>query len=184
MEDYLESTELINHHDPKIRRQASDLTAGRPTREEKVRALAEFVREHIILEIERQPLAHRASQVLCFRRGSATGKALLFAALCRASGIPCRIRRQRLTGAPPSWLKLKGAARLEWGEAHPVNEVLVESGWVAVDVSLDSQSASRLGLQMPYITGSQDATLREATVWNGGTRLLVQEESGVGGNSA
>jgi transglutaminase-like putative cysteine protease len=136
--------------------------------------LARFVREQVVLEVEPRPIGVKASEVLCFRRGSAFGKAILFVALCRGAGLTCRIRFQHLSGAPSQWLSAGELPRLEWEGAHPLAEVEVEGKWVAVDVSLDSRSASRAGLKMPVANGTSDSTLAEAVPWDGQS-VVVKE---------
>lgn len=175
IEDNLQATELANFNDARVQRKIRELSIVGGTRGQQVTSFAGFVREHIQLEIEQRPLGIRASEVLCFGRGSALGKTVLFTALCRGAGLPCRIRFQRLSGAPPRWLSVGRLPRFEWESAHPLAEVQVDNKWVAVDVSLDSASASRVGLKMPFVDGLARATLAEALPW--GAPSLVARES-------
>jgi transglutaminase-like putative cysteine protease len=176
MKEYLEPTELVNCDDLRIRRKAAELAPPEMPAAERLQALATFTREWIRFQVgSRAPLA-RASQVLCFLEGSAAEKAVLFAALCRASGFPCRIKFQRLAGAPDRWTALGRLAKAEWKEAHPVNEVLLEERWLTIDVSLDSETASRLGLLMPAFSGRSAATLAESVAWVPDALIRVEVE--------
>lgn len=163
--EFLEATRWINYTDPRVKDTAAELVALAVAPKEKLQAIAGFVRERIRLEVNAGSRLATASEVLSLGTGTATGKAVLLAALCRATGLPCRICLQRLSGAPDRWTALGRLAKLEWEEAHPMNEVLIDGRWIAVDVSLDSEAASRLGLRMPYITGERDSTLGEAISW-------------------
>lgn len=165
MPEWLEPTELVNSGDPRVALKAAELASPWATPRGKAEAIASFVREWIRLELRSSVQVARASEVLCFMEGSATEKAVLFAALCRSAGLPCRIILQELNGAPDRWTALGVLARVEWSIAHPINEVLLEGEWVAMDVSLDSETASRLGLKMPALSGPGTATLREAVAW-------------------
>lgn len=165
MEDWLKATRVFDFDDPRVMRKALELASLGESPAEKVRVIAKFVREWIRLEIRRDVRVASASEVLCFMQGSAAGKAVLFTALCRANRIPCRIALQKLSGAPDRWAACGMMARIEWQDAHPINEVLLGDRWVAMDLSLDSESACRLGLMMPPILSGEDSTLREAVGW-------------------
>ncbi len=67
-----------------------------------------------------------ASQIIAARRGVCKDYAVLFTALARASGIPCRI----VIGEVDISDSMTGL--------HAWNEVLIEGEWVPVDVSLDA----------------------------------------------
>ncbi len=67
-----------------------------------------------------------ASEVLNVRKGVCKDYAVLFAALARASGLPCRI----IVGEVNIGDRMAGL--------HAWNEVLIEDGWVPVDASLDA----------------------------------------------
>lgn len=177
MEDFLQPTEVFNFDDARVRRKAAELTVSGSTPEERVEAIARFVREWVRLELRKGVRVARASEVLCFLTGSATDKAVLFTALCRASGIPCRLKLQKLSGAPDRWTALGMMAKIEWQDGHPVNEVLLKGDWIAIDVSLDSESASRLGMMMPPAAGGEASGLDRAVSWVADSLIRVKPET-------
>ncbi len=104
---------------PAIRRQARDIVEDRTDPVAMVAVLARWVREHI--QDSDETGWHTALATLKSGRGDATERALLLAALCRASGIPARY----VAGYRFSDSALWGSAWAEvwvdgaWHPAHP-----------------------------------------------------------------
>jgi transglutaminase-like putative cysteine protease len=96
LQHYLRATESINCNHPSLWLRAARLTANCSGSVEKARALFNFVRD----EIRFSPvIAYPASAILDRREGICAAKALLFAALCRAVGIPTGFAFQGIRGA-------------------------------------------------------------------------------------
>ena len=98
--DYLKPTEFIDSDNPDIVSKAEELTDGCADEKEKLGNIYYFVRDfpYDILDSFRY-LAEgkrQASDVLNNGKAFCMGKASMFAALCRASGIPSRIGFQQL----------------------------------------------------------------------------------------
>ena len=98
MNPYLQSTVIIDWHQPDVSELAKTLTvAGDQT--ETVRKCFEWVRDQILhsRDHEQNPVTCRASDVLRHRTGYCYAKSHLLAALLRANQIPAGLCYQRLS---------------------------------------------------------------------------------------
>jgi len=96
LQPYLRATDAINCNHPSLWLRAARLTANCSGSEEKTHALFDFVRD----EIRFSPVvAYPASAVLDRREGICAAKSMLFAALCRAVGVPSGFVFQGIRGA-------------------------------------------------------------------------------------
>ncbi len=111
---YAEAVRGFTEPDDEVRRIAADLTKGKTTREEKLRALFEFVADQIryVNYVSGEWwLPNRPQQLLQRREGDCDDKAILLITLLRAIGIEAQevMVQTRLTGQP-SLLSSKNAA--------------------------------------------------------------------------
>ncbi|GAB4184794.1 MAG: transglutaminase family protein [Coleofasciculaceae cyanobacterium] len=126
MEEYLQTSEVIDWNHPAILALAQTIASGHRTTEAIAKACFEWVRDEIrhSYDYQMNPITYRASDVLHHKTGYCYAKSHLLAALLRANGIPAGFCYQRLSisdrGAPYS--------------LHGFNAVyLPEMGWYRVD---------------------------------------------------
>ena len=151
----------IDSATPAIRRQAARLTAGCRESRDRARRLFEFVRDEIRYNFApdvRRRADFRASHTLELGNGFCMQKAALYAALCRASGIPARIGFQdladyKITGR---FQELMGTNQLC---GHGMNAVFLEGRWLAVDCTLDRGLVERKNYRLVTFDGSRHALL-------------------------
>jgi transglutaminase/protease-like cytokinesis protein 3 len=122
----LAATAYVQSDNPKIRKVADDVVAGRTGSLDRVKALAEYVNTHL----EKRPVLGLpdALTVLNSGKGDCNEHAVLFAALARASGIPCRLV----------------AGVMYFKEAfyyHAWNEVRLNGRWLSLDTTTNQLPA-------------------------------------------
>jgi transglutaminase-like putative cysteine protease len=123
MNEYLQSTHLIDWQHPEILALAQRLRAETPL--ETARRCYEWVRDEIrhSYDYHLNPVTSRASEVLEARTGYCYAKSHLLAALLRANDIPAGLCYQRLEAYEPGTYSL-----------HGLNAVyLPETGWYRID---------------------------------------------------
>ena len=149
--DYLKPTEFIDSDDPAIASKARELTGDCADDKEKLGRIYYFVRDfpYDILDSFRY-LAEgkrQASDVLKNGKAFCMGKASMFAALCRASGIPSRIGFQQLH-CPDKPFMNEEVARI-WGDRklpwHSLGEAYLNGRWLRLDATIDREFAARKG---------------------------------------
>lgn len=130
MEEYLQTSEVINWQHPTILALAQKIASGHQTsrsyQQQIAKACFEWVRDEIrhSYDYQMNPVTCRASDVLQYRTGYCYAKSHLLAALLRANSIPTGFCYQRLS------LDDKGAPY----SLHGFNAVyLSEIGWYRVD---------------------------------------------------
>lgn len=151
MKEYLKATEFIDSDHPDIVSKAKELTKGCAEDKEKLGKIYYFVRDfpYDILNAFRY-LAEgksKASDVLHAGEAFCMGKASMFAALCRAAGIPSRIGFQQLhcPGKPfmnEEVAKIWGDRKLPW---HSLGEAYLSGKWLKLDATIDKDFAERKG---------------------------------------
>lgn len=139
----LAATSSVQADHPKIRATAAEIVAGKTDEIAKVRALAGYV----FSRLEKRPVLGLpdALTTLDSGRGDCNEHAVLFAALARATGIPCRI----------------AAGVLFMREAfyyHAWNEVLINGRWLSVDTTTNQLPAD-LG-HIKFIEGETKEQIR------------------------
>jgi len=149
--DYLKPTEFIDSDDPAIASKARELTGDCADDKEKLGRIYYFVRDfpYDILDSFRY-LAEgkrQASDVLKNGKAFCMGKASMFAALCRASGIPSRIGFQQLHCPDKPFMneevaKIWGDRKLPW---HSLGEAYLNGRWLRLDATIDREFAARKG---------------------------------------
>jgi hypothetical protein len=134
MNEYLESTEIIDWNNPAVFKQAQVLSQGVSTPEEITKKCFEFVRDEIkhSWDYQQNPVTCKASDVLKYRTGFCYAKSHLLAALLRANKIPTGLCYQRITitDIPPFCL-------------HGLNAVYLEQfGWYRIDARGNKQGVN------------------------------------------
>src|SRR5262249_16134041 len=134
---------------------ASKATAGCRSAREKATRLFDFVRDEIRYNFAPNVRGRgdfKASHTLPLANGFCMQNAALYAALCRASGIPARIgfqniRDYKITGR---FQELMGSNEL-WG--HGMNAVYLDGRWLAVDCTLDRGLVERKNYRLVEFDG-------------------------------
>jgi transglutaminase-like putative cysteine protease len=155
----------IDSNHPAILDRAAALTEGAPngrTRDvEVVRRIFDFVRDEIVYNFApavRTRADFRASHTLELGNGFCMQKAALFAALCRASGVPARVGFQdivdyKITG---KFYEMMGGNELDF---HGMNAVYLDGRWLKADCTLDRGLCERKDYRLVEFDGRHDATL-------------------------
>jgi transglutaminase-like putative cysteine protease len=154
--------EYVDSDHPLVRERAHELTAAQSDPTDKVRALYRAVRDGIRYDpyVDYTGLeTFRASSVLQAGVGYCVGKAALFAALCRASGLPARIgladvRNHLSTGR---LLELIGTDVFAF---HGYAEVFLGDRWVKVSPTFNLSLCGKLGVSPLEFDGASDALLQ------------------------
>ncbi|MFZ7113317.1 MAG: transglutaminase-like domain-containing protein [Desulfatiglandales bacterium] len=163
MERYLKPTYTIEATHERIVEKAAEVTRNCSTDVEKAKAIFYFVRDGIAYNAYMASVFiedFRASQVLEWGKGYCVQKAVLLAALGRASGIPSRlvfakIRNHKL---PPRFFEWFGS---DVFPRHGYNQLFLEGGWVSVAAPFDRNLCEQNGLPTVEFDGVQDAVLPE-----------------------
>ena len=162
-----------------IREKAARLTAPHRDARDKARRLFEYVRDEIPYNFapEVSNRSHfRASHALENGHGFCMQKAALFAALCRASGIPARIGFQDIVDymIVGRFLELMGTNELIH---HGMNAVYLDGRWTRVDCTLDQVLSERKKYRLVEFDGRHDALLPE-TDRLGRPHFFIRKQSG------
>ncbi|MGM3304870.1 transglutaminase-like domain-containing protein [Anabaena sp. WFMT] len=135
MEEYLQSSEIIDLQHPLVMELAQKIGSKYQTYEETAQACFEWVRDEIrhSYDYQMNPVTCKASDVLQYKTGYCYAKSHLLAALLRANGIPSGFCYQRLSindnGEPYS--------------LHGFNAIyLPEIGWYRVDARGNRQGVN------------------------------------------
>lgn len=151
LKDYLKPTEYIDSNNPDIVVKAKELTKDCADDKEKLGKIYYFVRDfpYDILNSFRYLAEEkrRASDVLKNGKAFCMGKASMFSALCRASGIPSRIGFQQLHCPDKPFMneevaKIWGDRKLPW---HSLGEAFLDGKWLKLDATIDTEYAARKG---------------------------------------
>jgi transglutaminase-like putative cysteine protease len=105
------------------------------------------------------PETYRASSVLRAGAGYCVGKAALFAALCRAGGIPARVAFGDVTNHLSSE-KLREKMGTNYFAWHGFTEVKLGDRWIKASPTFNSTLCSRFGVAPLDFDGSSDALLQ------------------------
>jgi transglutaminase-like putative cysteine protease len=105
------------------------------------------------------PEVYRASSVLAAGGGYCVGKAALFAALCRAGGIPARVAFGDVTNHLSSE-KLREKMGTNYFAWHGFTEVKLGERWVKASPTFNSTLCSRFGVAPLDFDGESDALLQ------------------------
>jgi len=144
---YLDPERLIESEDPAVREKAAELTAGSRHLWDAATRLSAWVADQAAFSLA----DGSARETLRSLEGDSEAQSRLFAALCRATGIPARV----VLGCMYSPLFGGSLATQAWCEIY-----LGEAGWVAVDVAageVDYIDASHIRLGEVLSVGLEQA---------------------------
>lgn len=118
------------------------------------------------------PDIYRASSVLEAGHAYCVGKAALFAALCRAGGIPARVAFADVTNHLSSE-KLREKMGTNYFAWHGFTEVFLDGRWVKASPTFNSTLCGRFGVAPLDFDGGTDALLQ---AFDGEGRTFMQYE--------
>jgi len=118
------------------------------------------------------PDIYRASSVLLAGSGYCVGKAALFAALCRAGGVPARVAFADVTNHLSSE-RLREKMGTNYFAWHGFTEVLLSNRWVKASPTFNSTLCGRFGVAPLEFDGGADALLQ---AHDGAGRTFMQYE--------
>lgn len=175
----LRPTYCINSDAKNVTEQSARLTARHDSEPAKARAIFEFVRDEIVYNFAPSVKDHgdfRASHTLEMGNGFCMQKAALFAALCRASGLPARIGFQniidyKITGP---FFELMQTNQLTH---HGMSAVYVDGRWLRADCTLDRGLSNRKNYRLVEFDGCHEALLPK-TDHAGKPHFTILKQSG------
>ena len=159
---YLAPAEYIDSDHPAVIARAAAVTAGAADPVEKARRLYRSVRDGIRYAPYvdyTDPETFRASSVLAAGHGYCVGKASLYAALCRASGIPARVGLADVKNhlATPKLLEEVGTDVFAF---HGYAELFLDGAWLKATPTFNETLCQKLGVTPLAFDGRADALLQ------------------------
>jgi transglutaminase-like putative cysteine protease len=159
---YLAPAEYIDSDHPAVIARAAAVTAGAADPVEKARRLYLSVRDGIRYAPYvdyTDPETFRASSVLAAGHGYCVGKASLYAALCRASGIPARVGLADVKNhlATPKLLEEVGTDVFAF---HGYAELFLDGAWLKATPTFNETLCQKLGVTPLAFDGRADALLQ------------------------
>jgi transglutaminase-like putative cysteine protease len=143
MQEYLQSSEIIDWQNPGILALASRIASTYQTTEEVAKACFEWVRDeiHHSRDYRMNPVTCKASDVLKYKTGYCFAKSHLLAALLRANQIPAGLCYQRLSmDDPPASKQISNDLPYT---LHGLNAVFLPSfGWYRIDARGNRQGVN------------------------------------------
>jgi len=159
---YLSPAEYVDSDHISIQCYAEKLTSKVASMAESARILYDAVRDDIRYDpyvdyTDRE--VFRASSVLASNRGYCVGKAALYAALCRAVGIPARVGLSDVRNhlATPRLLEAVGSDVFSY---HGYVEVHLDGRWLKATPTFNRSLCAKLGVEPLGFDGSADALLQ------------------------
>lgn len=146
-----------------IRERAAKLTSSHRQQRDRARSIFNYVRDDIVYNFApdvKERKDFRASHTLEMGNGFCMQKAALFAALCRAAGIPARIGFQDIADYKivGPFFKLMGGNELTH---HGMTAVYLDGRWIRADCTLDRGLCERKNYRLVEFDGKHDALLPE-----------------------
>jgi transglutaminase-like putative cysteine protease len=157
---FLSPGEYVDSDHPAVRAAAARLAPSGASPVEQARALYVAVRDIYYDYVDHSDLeVYRASSVLAAGRGYCVGKASLYAALCRARGIPARVAFADVKNhlATPRLLERVGTDLFAW---HGFTEILLGGRWVKASPTFNAGLCEKLGVKPLEFDGMTDAILQ------------------------
>jgi transglutaminase-like putative cysteine protease len=159
---YLSPAEYIDSDHESIRAKAVEVTGGVADPVTKARVLHDLVRDGIKYDpyIDyTDPETYRASSVLAKGHSYCVGKASLYAALCRAAGLPARLGLADVKNhlATPRLLEMVGTDIFGY---HGYVEVMPAGSWVKATPTFNVTLCRKLGVPTLNFSGASDALLQ------------------------
>lgn len=159
---YLSPAEFIDSDHPSIHAKAAETAAQTADLNERAQLLYTAVRDGIRYDpyIDyTDPESFRASSVLKDGHAYCVGKASLYVALCRASGIPARLGLADVKNhlATPRLLEMVGTDVFAY---HGYVEIMPADRWVKATPTFNASLCQKLGVPPLDFSGETDALLQ------------------------
>lgn len=159
---FLAPAEFIDSDHPAVRAKAAEWTAGAAGPLDIARRLYGAVRDGIRYDpyvdyTDRE--IYRASSVLAAGSGYCVGKASLYAALCRAAGVPARLGLADVRNhlATPRLIETVGTDLFAY---HGYTEVKPDDHWVKATPTFNASLCAKLNVAPLEFSGRDDALLQ------------------------
>jgi hypothetical protein len=175
---WMESTQLIDLHDPKLRLKAHSVTQLARSDREKILAIYSAVKRIPFAKPVKLRL-RTAHDVLRAKRADAEDKATLFVALLRAAGFAARLCYVELHGDI-----LRGLTTAIASAGRPVVQVWFEDKWRSTDTYIfdaNYVAAARTRLRALKWEWGYGLHRRGHTLWNGLEDAFLTGNADVGG---
>ena len=158
---YCAAAEYVDSDHPTIRAFAAEAVSPRATPLEKARRFYLAAREiRYDYDLDYGDLEiYRASSVLKAGRAYCVGKASLFAALCRAGGVPARVAFADVTNHLSSE-RLREKMGTNYFAWHGFTEVKLDRRWVKASPTFNATLCARFGVAPLDFDGATDALLQ------------------------
>ena len=159
LEPYLQATYFIDCDHPRIQETARQLTDSLSEPKMMVSAIFLFVRDQIrynpySFSLNRED--YQAHTILARGKGYCVQKAVLLSALCRAAGIPSRLRLANIKNHQVP-AKLANMMQTDIFYCHGYNEIFLDGRWLKATPTFDRFMCERLDINPVNFDGSQDA---------------------------
>jgi transglutaminase-like putative cysteine protease len=159
---YMSPAEFVDSDNEQVRAKAHDTAGSASDPVEKARLLYGVVRDGIRYDPYvdyTDPETYRASSVLAKGHGYCVGKASLYVALCRASGIPARLWLADVKNhlATPRLLEAVGTDVFAY---HGYVEIMPGREWIKATPTFNVTLCERLGVPPLEFSGNTDALLQ------------------------
>jgi transglutaminase-like putative cysteine protease len=161
MEKYLRSTRYLDHDNPVVAARARGFVEKFPDKRERAIALFYHVRDGIRYNPYVNIFDERiyiASNILRLDSCFCVPKAIALASLCRAAGIPARLRFATIRNlrVPES---LMAVMKTDIFYGHGFTELFIDKGWIKATPAFDAAMCRESGLRTVEFDGSHDAVL-------------------------
>jgi transglutaminase-like putative cysteine protease len=157
---YLAPAEYIDSDHPAIRARADEIMRAHATPQARARAAYLVAREIRYGYVDHaDPEVYRASSVLAAGYGYCVGKAAVFAALCRACGIPARVAFADVTNHLSTERLSTGMGTnvFAW---HGFTEIMLDGKWLKASPTFNASLCARYGVAPLEFDGASDALLQ------------------------
>jgi transglutaminase-like putative cysteine protease len=170
---YLAPAEYIDSDHPAIVRLAASVPAGMSARDKARRYYLATRETRYDPDLDySDPETYRASSVLLAGAGYCVGKAALFAALCRAGGLPARVAFGDVTNHLSSE-KLREKMGTNYFAWHGFTEVKLDGVWLKASPTFNATLCGRFGVPPLDFDGAHDALLQ---AYDGAGRTFMRYE--------
>ena len=159
LKPYLRASYFIdcNHH--RIKKTAQQLTGFLSEPKMMAKAIFLFVRDEInynLNSFSTNKEDYQAHTVLAQGEGFCIQKAVLLSALCRAVGIPSRLRLANIRNHQiPDWLAERMKTHIFY--CHGYSEIHLDGRWLKATPAFDRFTCERLEINPVNFDGNQDA---------------------------
>jgi len=166
LKPYLQATYFIDCDHDLIQKTARQLTGSLSEPKIIAKAIFLFVRDKIrynpySFSTSRED--YQAHSILARGKGYCIQKAILLAALCRAAGIPSRLRLANIKNHQVP-VKLAEMMKTDIFYCHGYNEIQLDGRWLKATPTFDRFMCERLGINPVSFDGSKDAIFAAHTL--------------------